>query len=255
MKHERIIIISVSIVLIIVSTLGVFFLNRYLKNESLFFYATGTNEKAFLNSTWKMSPKEVQRANKGFLNKKVDDIYLGLKPELIDIKRFTAYEQDDISLWGLNVNVEYFFFDNMLYAYRITDDSIHYSNIPEILKTLRVKFGNELKGKLRKKGRFQDMLDAFDQGTQTNIKESNKEEINEPNETDFTSGNIQAVFNSEFYPKEIDFEWDTDNQNIYYFQWRSIDSKFSYRLNINARYKPIIELIDKISKSEKEKYF
>ena len=48
--------------LIFITTIGGVLFVSYLKANNLLFFSTGTKEKAFLNTTWRMSPKEVERA-------------------------------------------------------------------------------------------------------------------------------------------------------------------------------------------------
>lgn len=59
---RRLLYIFFVVCLIIGASLGGIFFVNYLKMNNLLFFATGTKEKAFLNTTWRMSPKEVARA-------------------------------------------------------------------------------------------------------------------------------------------------------------------------------------------------
>jgi hypothetical protein len=117
------------------------FLNRYLSNNNYLLYATATKEKAFLNAKWKMSPKEIERANKTFLVKPKYELLTEL-PEVTDQKRFSHLMQSGVSLWGHNAEIQYMFFDNMLYEYYIgltaySPEEPH----KEILEGLRKQFG------------------------------------------------------------------------------------------------------------------
>ena len=57
----------ITIFLIAIFIGGLFLVNKYLSANNLLFYSTGTNEKAFLDSTWEMSPREIERANNAIL--------------------------------------------------------------------------------------------------------------------------------------------------------------------------------------------
>jgi len=93
---------------------GVIF-NAYLSDHNLFIYGTGTSDKAFLKATWKMSPREIERANNASLSG--SEMLLLFTPEVTNQGRFKALLQKDVFLWGHLAQVEYAFFDNMLYEY------------------------------------------------------------------------------------------------------------------------------------------
>jgi hypothetical protein len=105
-----------------------------------FGYATGTNDKAFLNATWKMSPREIERENKTSLS--ASKRLLLFTPEETNQDRFKTLTQKDISLWGQPAEIQYTFFDNMLYEYYVSltayDPKTPHK---EILETLRGQFG------------------------------------------------------------------------------------------------------------------
>jgi hypothetical protein len=131
--------------LIVLFIIAVIFIgNSYIQDNNYLYYATGLDEKAFLNSTWLMSPKEIERANNTFLSK--SDMLDFFLPDVTDITRFTTRIQDDVYLWGHRAKVEYMFFDDMLYKYYIPLTVYTYSKETlheEILKTLRRRFGKE----------------------------------------------------------------------------------------------------------------
>ena len=63
-------------------------------------------------------------------------------PEVTDQKRFTAFVQKDVFLWGHLTQVEYTFFDNMLYEYYVSLTAYEREKPnKEILETLRNQFG------------------------------------------------------------------------------------------------------------------
>ncbi|MBI1803523.1 MAG: hypothetical protein HY033_12840 [Ignavibacteriae bacterium] len=104
---------------------GSYILNGYLRQEKRWFYATGTSEKAFLNSTWEMSQQEVERANGKLLtNPQYDLSGLG-KPETIDFERYKMKSMSDMRLWGIFCKVDYEFFDDKLFEYTIYFTDVH----------------------------------------------------------------------------------------------------------------------------------
>jgi len=127
--------------------------NAFLSENNLLIYATGTNEKALKNSTWKMSLKEVKRVNECRLEHK-------RKPKKFDYQgRQKEFVQDNAFFWGYNCDIKYFFFDNMLYKYKVkivlpkisTPEQLEKDKFEikklkmDILQALREKFGNEVK--------------------------------------------------------------------------------------------------------------
>lgn len=103
-----------------VITAGIILVDNYLKVEKLFFYKTGTDKKAILNSTWNMSAKEVERANKT----KLDDEYTFVLfddelNKLLDPDRITAKINKTMNLWAHTSELTYDFFDDRLFRYRL----------------------------------------------------------------------------------------------------------------------------------------
>jgi len=94
-------------VLIIIVAICFGIVNKYLSGNHLLIYATGTNDKAFLNATWKMSPQEIERANKTSLSKSIT--WFLAAPQVTDNSRLKSFIQENLSLWGNNSKVEYFF--------------------------------------------------------------------------------------------------------------------------------------------------
>jgi hypothetical protein len=139
LKLLKIIGLAMLALMAVLSAMG---LHTHLKNNNLWFYATGTKDKAFLDSTWKMSYKEVERANNTILGMYEDPFVALGEPAITNPKRFTEYIQYNLFLWGFPAEVHYTFFDNMLYEYYITlavyDVEMPYK---EILQTLQSQFG------------------------------------------------------------------------------------------------------------------
>jgi hypothetical protein len=131
--------------------------NAYLSENNLFVYATGTSDKAFLKATWKMSPREIERANNASLSN--SDMLLVFIPDVTNLGRFKALVQKDVFLWGHLAQVEYAFFDNMLYEYYISltaydSEKSH----KEILETLRAQFGEDKEVEKKRA----DIIHSFD---------------------------------------------------------------------------------------------
>lgn len=123
--------------------LGVFLGNAFLKGTNRWPYATGGADKAFLNATWKMSPQEIERANKTHLGPPEESWWEELNaPSVIDKKRYRELVQADISLWGYSAKVTYQFFDDKLKGYSV-GLTVYDPDRPfnEILATLNNKFG------------------------------------------------------------------------------------------------------------------
>jgi hypothetical protein len=126
--------------LIAISAVCGVFLNIFLSENNFFIYATGTKDKAFLNTTWKMSPREIERANKTSLSS--SESLLLFTPEVTNKSRFKALVQKNAYLWGRLVQVEYSFFDDMLYEYYISLTAYDLEKPHnEILATLTEEFG------------------------------------------------------------------------------------------------------------------
>src|SRR6266446_6724451 len=147
---RRLLYIFFVLCLIIGTSLGGIWFVNYLKMNNLLFFATGTKEKAFLNTTWRMSPKEVERAtgltllemtdDERKMNHLLRDLY---GPHIMNKNRFRELKQKNLSLWGMDAEVEYSFFDNQLYRCFILMKSgsalkdLHKT----ILTALEVRFG------------------------------------------------------------------------------------------------------------------
>jgi len=52
---------TITLVISILLLIGIYLGNNYIREERLFFYSTGSDIKAFVNSTWEMSEKEIDR--------------------------------------------------------------------------------------------------------------------------------------------------------------------------------------------------
>ena len=112
----------------------------YIQQNKYFWFATGTRNKAILNTTWKMSPQEISRVNKTYLVK--SDRLILFAPDVVDQKRIKKLVQKDVFLWGHRTEIVYVFFDEMLYEYYIGitlyDKDIY---IDDIMKALKTKYG------------------------------------------------------------------------------------------------------------------
>lgn len=125
--------------------IGLFKLNKYLKDERLLFYKRGTDEKAILNATWRMSVKEVERS----LNYKLTDgifygrIFTG-EPfkNLKDINRVSNKDGKNIIIGGENYEVQYDFFDDQLFQITLLKEVLNKEKTDSIITTyLEPKYG------------------------------------------------------------------------------------------------------------------
>jgi 1,4-alpha-glucan branching enzyme len=150
-KKQNIIFVLAFIILFIL--IGVHYLNNYFKDNNIFLYATGSNDKAFLNSTWKMSKNEVERANETILEYGAsDDIEIESVFSCINSKSrvegnlkkntFSCYT-DKVYLYRKVSDVRYYFFSNMLYEYNVTIPVYGYYDFTIILNNLKESFGNQ----------------------------------------------------------------------------------------------------------------
>ena len=142
MRLRKILRLVGAIVLATLLVFGGVLLNAYLKAENRFIYATGTGDKAFLQATWKMSPREVERANHAVLTPN-EDLWVAIDaPSVMDPARYKELLQKDVMLWGHSSKITYSFFDNKLYECYIgmtTYDAD--KSFSEIRATLEQQFG------------------------------------------------------------------------------------------------------------------
>lgn len=110
----------------------------------MLFYATGTNDKAFMNSTWEMSVNEVERANNAeFIGVNTLLCLFGVR-EFDSIEhRIMCYQDDDVYLFGNKSEVTYFFFDNRLFEYDLIIPVYGYSDVSKLLEQLENRLGKE----------------------------------------------------------------------------------------------------------------
>jgi len=122
---------SLLAILILLLLTGLYFLNIYLKNNNLLIHATGTNDKAFLNSTWRMSVKEVERANEtnlvfggkaiyGGIDLFVNCIFGDTLEEKLPKNNIYSCYKDRVYIFGKLSGVTYNFFDNEFYEYYVS---------------------------------------------------------------------------------------------------------------------------------------
>ena len=144
-SKKKLLKISGLIILLIISIVGLFCLNSYLKEERLFIYAKGINKKAFLNANWKMSIKEVERANGCQLSDGYD--FSEFEPDLkflLNRNRIQWKRSCKINIWGENREVYYDFFDDQLFRIRILDDVFDKREIDSmIVLSMEQKYGKK----------------------------------------------------------------------------------------------------------------
>ena len=110
----------ICLTVLITVIISVYFLVGYLKKEKLFFYATGNNKKAILNSTWNMTFQEIERVNKCKLKEQYTFVMFeqGINT-LLNTDRIKYKKIDALNLWGYNAELTYEFFDNRLFRYTL----------------------------------------------------------------------------------------------------------------------------------------
>ncbi len=157
-KKSRLLKIIGLIILLIIVVFSIYRTNTYLNKERLFIYAKGTDKKAFINATWKMSIKEVERANECELSKNAippPDILVGDLNNLLDRDRIDCRESCKKNIGGFDMDVAYDFFDDQLFRVRIYDNVFNKAEIDSlIVASLTPKYGkiersdeNEFSGK------------------------------------------------------------------------------------------------------------
>lgn len=117
----------------------------HLKSNNYWIYATGTNERAIIKATWRMSPREIERANNivlSYLSAEEMNFSRLFGPDLMDKTRLTERIQSDISLYGYPARIRYSFFDNKLYAYSATLSTTEEDKpAKEIIETFNSRYG------------------------------------------------------------------------------------------------------------------
>jgi hypothetical protein len=88
--------------------------NLYLSQNKLWFYETGTNQRAFLSLTWLMSEKEVERATSSRLSPPEKLRYLDFKDPAWNHLKIVCDSSE--RLRGLEGPVDYLFFDDKLFG-------------------------------------------------------------------------------------------------------------------------------------------
>lgn len=119
----------------------------YSSNQKLFFWSTGTSEKAFLNATWEMSPQEISRANNAILKEpKLDMLRIPFEgtdiSPVLNMNRYKTLEQEDLTIWGESALVEYGFFDDRLFTYTVFIDDYNLDELKEsVIKEISKRYG------------------------------------------------------------------------------------------------------------------
>ena len=135
--------------IIIVATAGAVVLAE-LKAENYLWWATGSSDKAFLDTTWGMSPNEVERATRTPLTS-ADEFteFFAQEVQLVNPTRIRVSEQKNVhKLWGHFTNVDFTFFDNMLCEYYIGLTVYNAdTSIDEIRTSLVERFGEATQSK------------------------------------------------------------------------------------------------------------
>lgn len=209
-------------VLFLISTviIGAFLLwiNNDLKINNRFFYANGTKVKAFLNATWKMSPKEIERANNTYLYDCSDyshDYFFEStdnKPNILNPIRYEAYFEKELSLYNHETTIKYLFFDKKLFEYHVLIKNILTDSIPYFIRSnLADKYGN--------------------------------------NSNEFSMDKLSNIL----YVKEI--TWENEQLIIQYYESIPHFTNKTYEVGIIYSYKPMLLEIEQISSKEYQSIF
>ena len=212
---------------VIILVVGAGYLNYYLKTNNYLFYATGTNEKAFINSTWEMSVDEVVRANNAELIKGgALTCLLGII-EFDSIEhRILCYEDDDASLFGNKAEVIYFFFDNRLFEFNLSIPVYGYADVSKLLKQLEHRFG-----------------EGYSQDAGVNPSYEHAQNY----EREWTTDKEKVKFNL-FFPSKNQLQ-DED----YSFEGTEVSG--SPRVFLNVIYLPMVKKIEDENEIEESSYF
>ncbi len=212
-------------------------MNIYLKNNNLLIHATGTNDKAFLNLTWRMSVKEVERANEtnlvfrgsglqGGMDQYINCIFGGnTREEKLPKNIIYSCYEDRVYIFGELSEVEYHFFDNEFYEYRMSTPVDGYSDAEKILKALEQRFGKQ-----------------YTENTETI---SNH----------FQNKDIQQYTLEWVTPKEkasFSFDFPKNKLKEVYYNFNDKDRNMGY---ISVDYLPMLEIIEKKTQKEHDSYF
>lgn len=144
------------LVIIVAIGAGLFFFNKHLREEKLFIYKNGTDKKAILNSTWNMLWKEIERANQCKLKDGLTFTFFepGLNA-LLDEKRITAKQIDEINLWTYSAELDYDFFDDRLFRYRLLGKVYEPNEFDSVaIKNLSLSYGTFIKDSTQYCGKF-----------------------------------------------------------------------------------------------------
>jgi len=178
LKFRKILKISLSVIVTISLLILTIAIVDYLQDEKLLFYATGTQHKAFLNSTWEMSEKEIERANDTYLTIREEFDFSGFDkaplqngnpsdrlrtynpslsipkfsrfkfnsryPQVLNMSRYKGRIQNNITVFGSKSQVSYSFFDDKLFEYTLIIEGFEADKVNEKkYDNISKKFDNE----------------------------------------------------------------------------------------------------------------
>lgn len=211
----------------------------FLQANGMFFFATGTDKKAFMNATWKMSPGEIERANDCGLHPSFSstDYFQSeaSQPHVSDQKRFRVMTQEGIALWGGRAVVKYAFFDDELYEYLISVDTNRGKQMHgEILEAFRKKYGPE---SVKKAHRSLTIDELRQIGLPSEIVER-----------------IERIRKTSTIDPGHFMEWASPQELVRYEQSLANEDA-SLRVLIRVRRTPCFDEIDAIAANEKGSYF
>lgn len=193
------------------------------------FYATGTNDKALLNSTWEMSANEVERANHTEFMVTSESLicsaisYLG---GYETVQKRIECPEDEIYLFGTKADVMYMFFDNKLFRYELSIPVFGYPEVSKILKHMETRFGAKYS---------------------ENVAVNTGNEYAQNYKREWHTKKEKANFNL-YFPRDSKFE-----DNDYVFE--SNKAMDSARVFISVVYLPMMKKIEKAVEKEESSYF
>lgn len=251
--------------IIIICGVGIYFGNKKLKDEKRWFYSTGTNEVVFGDITWGMSQQEVERSLGEKLSKKIFKFDLGLQ-----IVKGDGVEIDFTNIVNQN--------------FLITEIDLEKNKIPKpIISKIKRLFSKPLDNMLGiETGSviylfYNDKLfsvsflpnyaiSKIDENTKSTF-EKFKNKTNHFN--DLLLKNLQSKFGSlviknDIYENLESISIENKTESNYYLDgiiFRSLENgsfdNTYYKLfgNIQIRYKPIIEEINKDKRDLETSFF
>ena len=141
MKSNKLLACASFLILTISLIGGYFFYRRpFIKQIT---NSPSIEKKAFINTEWGMSVKEVQQVNRIELERIQNyERYYSPKKALRDLKKLEAYKETGIKFLGREATVTYIFFNNRLFQYHVfIQDSDKSALEEDLTRYLTKEFG------------------------------------------------------------------------------------------------------------------